>query len=268
MKNISIGLFLTACGTTTDKDTPDVEETLDLDASVVEVFRVPERPWDIAQHPDGRIFCSSQAGSKLYTWDPSTETRVELLGNFTDIQALSFDNETLFFTTTDYGVTGSLSTWNGAESTVLHTQADDGTLFRWPVDLLPSPDSGWIIADLEAPGLFIVSSTDTVSFISAGSTTPEALAFQSPYLYIGGSDGVFRMEWPDGEPEQIDDRPARSLEIVQEEVWAGNSEQGIYIVNGPSVGLTQAARAGSLLWTGQGLYFSDKVGESIWMATW
>ena len=276
MRIMVSGLFLVACLPTknsaeqSDEDISDsgLDEVLDIGATVEEAFRVPERPWDLAIHPDGRIFCSSQSGSKLYAWDPSTQLREEMTANFADIQALQFVENDIYYTTTQYGVTGSLSRMTEQQSEVLYTQADDGTLFRWPMDLLASPSGGWILADYEAGGLFLISSTGQVSFQTAGSNIPEALAFQHPYLYIGGEDGVFRQEWPNGNIEQIDDRPAHGLEIVEDQLWAGNSEQGVYIVGEGTLGFDQAARVGSLLWTGEHLYFADKVGEGIWKATW
>ena len=267
MKKISLGLFLTGC-TSPDKNIEE-DNVVDIGATIEEAFRVPERPWDLALHPDGRIFCSAQAGSKLYAWDPTTESREEMTASFNDIQALQFtSDDEIFYTTTEYGVTGSLSKMVGSQSEVLHTESDDGILFRWPADLIPSPEGGWVLADYEAAGLFVISPNGSVEFQQSGSSTPEALAFHEAYLYIGGEDGVFRKEWPDGAVEKIESRAALSLEVVENELWAGNSEQGIYIVDGASLGFDQAARVGSMLWTGEVLYFSDTVGEGVWKATW
>jgi len=276
MKYLVFGLILVACQNKNnspedESDTdlsPEQQEVYDIGATVEEAFRVPERPWDLALHPDGRIFCSSQSGSKLYAWDPSTQMREEIAANFADIQALVFAEEEIYYTTTQYGVTGTLSRMIGQQSEILHTQADDGTLFRWPMDLIRGPDGGWILADYEAGGIFWITVGGAVSFLPAGSNTPEALAYQSPYLYIGGEDGVFQKEWPDGPVQKIDQRAAHGLEMVEDELWAGNSAQGVYIVGEGMLGFDQAARVGSLLWTGEKLYFADKVGEGIWQASW
>jgi hypothetical protein len=271
MKNVYLGLYLSACTSDSlspEKNTDEETITIDIGAEVEEAFRVPERPWDLALSPNGHVFCSSQSGSKLYSWNPQTQLREESNANFADIQALQFKDDVIYYTTTQYGVTGTLSVMDGMQSEVLHTQADDGVLFRWPMDLISVPSGEWIIADYEAGLLFIISTTGEVTAENAGTNVPEALAYSDPYLYIGGEDGVFQMEWPNGAVEKIDDRAAYGLEIVDDELWAGNSNQGVYIVGGASLGFTQAARVGSMLWTGEILYFADKVGEGIWMASW
>ena len=68
-----------------------------------------------------------------------------------------------------------------------------------------------------------------------------------------------------GEPMSIDSRSGLSLVEVNGEVWSSNAELGIFVVGGNPVGLTQAARPGSLLNTSEGIYFADHVGEGVWL---
>ena len=241
-----------------------------LSISAEQAFRVPERPWDLAVHPNGDIYCTTQSGSKVYYWNPNTEVREETSVRFQDIQGLWItDEEDFYYTTTDYGVTGTLSVMVGHTKEVLYTQADDGTLFRWPMDLIPDPaDGGWILADYNAGVLFVIEDNGFVHTQFAGSQKPQALTYLDPYLYIGGEDGVFRINWPDGTPEQIDDRAAYGLVTVEHDIWGGNADDGVFIVTGDSLGLNEAARVGPLLATNDGLYFGDHVGEGVWFVAW
>ena len=89
----------------------------------------------------------------------------------------------------------------------------------------------------------------------AGSSKPQSLLFVDNTLYIAGEDGIFKQDWPTGTPQQIDDRTALALEWIDGSIWSGNSSDGIFEVEGHSVGLNQAARPGSLLMTESGLFF-------------
>ena len=73
------------------------------------------------------------------------------------------------------------------------------------------------------------------------------------------------MEWPNGDPRQIDERSGLALMEVNGEVWSSNAEQGVFLVGGSPIGLRQAARPGSLLNTSDGIYFADHVGEGVWL---
>ncbi len=238
-----------------------------------EVFRIPERPWDLTQTNQGMILCSAQGGNKVYAWDPNNQERTELNPPIPDVQNIfSHQDGTLYFTQTDNGVTGSLSMLIDREITSIATQADDGTLMRWPMDFVLLPTStannlGWIVADYGAGLLFVIDLNGNVQVSPSGSNKPQSLLFVDTTLFIGGEDGIFKMDWPNGTPEQIDARSGLTLEKVNDKVWSGNSNVGIFEVEGPIIGLQQAARPGSLLSTSDGIYFADHVGEGIWLHT-
>ena len=233
--------------------------------SATEMFRIPNRPWDLALSPEGLIYCSAQGGNTLYIWDPISETRTEFARSISDVQNILLDDTgTLYFTTTDNGVTGGLSMMEGNQPVVLHTQADDGTLMRWPMDFVKGPSQEWVIADFQQ-GLFVVDPSGSVTTKTAGSTKPQGLLFIEDTLFISGEDGIFSIRWPNGEPTQVDDRSGLALVEVNGEVWSSNSEHGVFIVGGNAIGLRQAARPGSLLNTSDGIYFADHVGEGVWL---
>ena len=229
-----------------------------------EVFRVPNRPWDLALSADGLIYCSAQGGNTMYIWDPTAEMRTEFPRSISDVQNILFDDDVLYFTRTDNGVTGDFSKMDGNQPIVLHTQADDGTLLRWPMDFVKSPNGEWIIADYKQ-GLFVIDANGSVTTTSARASQPQGLLFFEETLFVAGEDGIFSIEWPNGEPILVDSRSGLSLVEVNGEIWSSNSELGIFIVGGSPLGLTQAARPGSLLKTSDGIYFADHVGEGVWL---
>ena len=267
-------LALVACGnkdkdsTTSDADTMDTSietpETNVEPRTANEVFRVPNRPWDLALSTDGQIYCSAQGGNTIYVWDPIAEMRTEFPRSISDVQNILFDDDVLYFTRTDNGVTGDFSRLDGNQPTVLHTQADDGTLLRWPMDFVKGPNDEWVIADYKQ-GLFVIETNGSVTTAPAGTGQPQGLLFVENTLFVAGEDGVFSIEWPDGEPMSVDSRSGLSLVEVNGEVWSSNAEFGIFAVGGSPVGLTQAARPGSLLNTSEGIYFADHVGEGVWL---
>ena len=105
---LPIGLFLTSCtningysGETWDSSETSQGEHNDpqteISVEISEAFRVPERSWDLALHPDGRIFCSTQSSSTLYSWDQQTSDRDEELPPYRDLVALSIPSENDIF---------------------------------------------------------------------------------------------------------------------------------------------------------------------------
>jgi hypothetical protein len=230
-------------------------------------FAVPERAWDLAISDEGQVFCSAQSGGKLYSWDPAEQDRDEESDDMGGLRALAFSGPDLYMTLSDEGVTGSLSIRDGRYATVLHTQADDGTLFRDPVDLVAGPDGGWVLADYKAPGLFHVEASGAVVFLESGSSAPNGLAFEQDWLWIAGDDGIWRMDWPAGNPEFIDDRSANGLLMVDGVLWAASSADDIFLVGGRSIGGSELARPGSMVGAADGAVFvADRVGEDVWIA--
>ena len=250
-------------GSPSDSSTePSTEATVEQ-KEATEAFRIPERPWDLALAPDGRLYCSAQGGSKVYTWDPINQTRTESR-SLPDVQNILFDEEgTLFFTSTDNGVTGAFSKLEGNQIVELCTQADDGTLLRWPMDFVYTPDQEWIIADYQQ-GLFVLDAAGSVTTRPSGTGKPQSLLLVDSTLYIAGADGIFLMNWPAGSPERIDDRQGLALLEVNGAIWSSNAEVGLFEVGGSALGFNQAARPGSLLNTSDGIYFADHVGEGVW----
>ncbi len=228
-----------------------------------EAFDVPERAWDLAIAPDDLVYATAQGGGKIYTWDPSNDDRDELTDEVAGVRGIAFDGDQPWVTVTAEGVTGSLSRLDGRFAEEVHTQADDGTLFRDPIDFIAT-GGGWLIADHEAPGLFTVSASGAVTFADAGSTAPNALVESGGTVTIAGDDGIWQIAWPGGAAELVDERAAGGLIAVDGAIWAANSSDGIFEVGGSTQGGSEIARAGSMARAGDTLYVADQVGPTVW----
>ena len=241
----------------------DVPESLRMES----VFGVPERAWDLTISDSGVVFCSAQSGGKLYSWDPVEADRDEETDDLGGLRGLYAQGEDLYLTLSDFGVTGSLAIRDGRNAEVLFTQADDGTLFRDPVDLVSAPDGGWVLADYSAPGLFYVDADGAVQWMDAGTSAPNGVAFEEQWLWIAGEDGVWRKDWPNGTPQLIDSRPANAVALVGEAIWAASAADDIFVVGGSTLGGDNLARPGSMAVASDGsVYIADRVGEDVWRA--
>lgn len=227
-------------------------------------FEVAERPYDLAVHPDGRIFCSAQGGSRIYHWDPQTDVKSPINADFDEALALKFAGETMYYTTSDNGVTGALLKFDGNESSTIASQASNGTLFRWPMDLLHTPNGEWLLADYNAGVIFSVLENGQTTVHSSGSTTPETLAWADGFLYIGGEDGIWKKQWPDGEPEQLDSRSTYGLININGTIWATNSTDGVFPIGDVGSEQQDIARPSSPIYTENVLYVADRVGQGVW----
>ncbi|MEC7984171.1 MAG: hypothetical protein VX278_03345 [Myxococcota bacterium] len=243
-------------------DKEEIQEPQEIE-NIEKLFDVPEGPFDLALHPeDNRIFVSGNASGKLYSWDHS-ELREEV-GDYDDIQAIAFVESEFYYTITDNGVTGALVRGLGNDGQVVMTQSSDGTLIRWPTDIVVTPSGDILMADFNAGVVFSISPNEESTIHTVGSVSPETLCWLDGHLYIGGEDGIWRKEWPDGIASQIDTRPALALEVVNRQVYAANSSDGLFPIGGDAMLLSELARPGSLLFASDVLYIVDRIGRGVW----
>lgn len=247
-----------------EEDASDSASPASSDLSAWLAFEVPERPQDLAVHPDGRIFCSAQAGGLIYAWDPVKEDRDEEYDDLDDVVALAFDGEQLYLTQSDNGVTGGLYRLDGLDPVEIATQDDKGVLMREPEDLIADGAGGWLMADGDAGLVFQVAASGAVSSFSAGSSEPLTLLLDGSTLYIGGDDGIWSMDWPGGSPTAVESRAGLGLVIVDGVLWAANASEDLFIVGGAALGLDDAARPASMVRSDGVVYFADRVGQGVW----
>ena len=87
----------------------------------------------------------------------------------------------------------------GNTGEVIATSAGD-VMFREPTDLTRAPDDTWVLTDKTVQSLFVVDGSQT-TMRDAGVSEPSTITSDEQYIYVGGSNGVSRIEWPDGAPE-------------------------------------------------------------------
>ena len=274
---LTLGIFALACGSElklTDSAASNQSSESQSDNGGLQplngeiLFSVSERPWDLAMHPDGSVFCSAQTGGKLYAWSPESQEVEAIPGFFEGLVAIDFEDENLIYTSTADTNTGALNRFDLDSNvlTELSTQSDDGVLMRWPIDIAQGPDDSWFVADYNAQTVFHVTPTSTRT-IATGSTKPTSVLFVDETLYTSGDDGIFEWHLPTEESAQIDARPAAALHVVNGTLIAAGNPNAVFVVNGDPIGFEGPARHGSMVYNGEQLFLADRIGEGVWVAT-
>jgi hypothetical protein len=258
-------MLLLAIACTSPKQEDSAEATDPPEVDLEQAFSVHERPFDLALHPDGRLYCSGQAGGKIYAWTPGSETPEELNHSFGDVQSIAFVGEQLYLTTSEFGVTGSIAVLGESGVETIATQSEDGTLLRWPADMVSDGEGGLWIADFEAGALFHLGQEGSLGLHSSGSSSPEALAWWEGTLYIGGEDGIWSKEGT-GLPQQLSTAPAIGLATVDGNLWAVHPATGLFQPGQPPTPVSEIARPGSIVWMENAFYIADRVGQWVWKA--
>ena len=300
--------ILLSCTSSQKLDTSNSETIPPFDVETPkELVLIPERPQDMSISKDGAFFISSQTGDYLYrlqktideiqsmydqnTIDPQ-DIREEQTGDFNNILALEHIENNLFFTTTDFGVEGTLSwieSYNGIshQTQTLHTSSIEGTLIRNPIDLQQPLENMnlfsqqlWI-ADNEARALFSYEDNQ-LTVHSAGQERPEAICFgylnNREVLFIGGEEGIWYKEDSTALPTQISNIPALSLTYLPEhmELWIGNSTGILVLDLSKEISLFQVedayqlsnitSRVSRLTHQNNFIFFTDGIGEYVFVA--
>ena len=179
------------------------------------IFDVTGVPYDITETPEGVLYVSI-AENGIVEWDPAVNWPETLTERAGAIFGIHWHEGDLYYTTSVHRQEGSLSKLNGNTGEVLATASGD-TIFREPTDLTRTNDGAWVLTDKTLETLFVVRGNDT-TMMTAGVREPSSIAADDTFVYVGGSDGVSRIEWPNGSPEKIDDRPVNGLHIFQGEL--------------------------------------------------
>jgi hypothetical protein len=243
-RTLLLGLFLSACAsksTPTDSgtdsgstgsegsDPDDAVELEPVEVSAEALFDVTGGPYDLAIHPDGRVFCSIRE-SRLEVWDPAIGWTEEVSDDLGPIFGIALDGDDVYFTTSNHRQSGSLARLVQGEVEVLATAAGS-TIFREPTDLAQAPDGSWVLADKTLQTLIGVESSGEAWLVASPSEL-STLAFMGSTLYFGGEDGTWRMDWPDGEPEPVDNRSVNGLHAWQGSMWGTNIDSRVYEIAG------------------------------------
>ena len=234
--------------------------TIDAEA----LFDVTGGPYDLAMAPDGRLFISIQE-SRIDVWDPETAWVDEHTRRAGSVFGIAWHGEHLYYTTSNHRQSGALLRLDGREGTVLATAAGT-TLFREPTDLAMAPDGRWVVPDPTVGTLFVAASDgSTVEMMDPGVREPSTVAVDENAVYVGGADGVTRIEWPGGEPERIDSRPVNGLHAPGGDLLGAGPSWGAFEVGTDSEPMgNETMRLAGRMAGDDPLFVSDWGGATVW----
>ena len=228
------------------------------------VFDVTGGPYDITETPEGVLYVSI-AENGIVEWDPAINWPETLTERAGAIFGIYWHEGDIYYTTSVHRQEGSLSKLNGNTGEVLATAAGD-VIFREPTDLTRANDGAWVITDKTLETLFVVRGEDTTMY-DAGVREPSSITADDLYVYVGGADGVSRIEWPTGTPEKIDDRPVNGLHIFQGELLGTNTDWGVFRVgDGNRLGFEEMRIPGRMCGDTT-LYVTDWANSGVWSAS-
>lgn len=249
--------------TQSDEPPPDAPtEEVDIEP----LFEVTGGPYDLALSPDGRLFISIEE-SRIDVWDPETEWVEEHTDRAGSVFGIHWYEEHLYYTTSNHRQSGALMRLDGRDGTLL-ASASGSTVFREPSDLALAPDGRWVIPDPTVGTLF-VSSTDgsRVDMIDCGVEEPSTVAADDAFVYVGGTNGVVRIPWPDGTPESIDSRTVSGLHMHGSRLLAAGPEWGVFEVGTETrLGADEIRLAGRMVGDDT-LFVADWGGAAVWAVT-
>ena len=79
--------------------------------------------------------------------------------------------------------------------------------------------------------------------------------------------GIFEWNVTSEAHGQIDTRPAAALQIINGTLIASGNPNAVFVVNGEPIGFEGPARHGSMVYNGEQLFLTDRIGEGVWVAT-
>ena len=234
--------------------------TVDAEAA----FDVTGGPYDLAMAPDGRLFISIQE-SRIDVWDPETEWVEEHTRRAGSVFGIAWHEDHLYYTTSNHRQSGALLRLDGREGTVLASAAGT-TVFREPTDLAMAPDGRWVVPDPTVGTLFIATADGAnVEMMDPGVREPSTVAVDGNAVYVGGADGVTRIEWPGGVPERIDARPVNGLHAPGGDLLGAGPDWGAFDVGTDSEPMgNQTIRLAGRMAGHDTLFVSDWGGATVW----
>ena len=225
------------------------------------VFDVVGVPYDITQTPEGVLYVSIEENG-IVEWDPEVNWPEVLTERAGSIFGIHWYEGEIYYTTSDHRQSGSLSKLNGNTQEVLVTAAGD-VIFREPTDLVRTVDGAWVLTDRTLETLIVVRG-EAATMRDAGVREPSSITADENFVYVGGTDGVSRIAWPDGSPEKIDDRSVNGLHLFAGELLGTNSEWGVFRVgDGNRLGFEEMRIPGRMCGD-TALYVTDWANSGVW----
>ncbi len=269
-----VALLATACPPGTKPDdsaTSDDTDTHDSDTPVGEgeaeqVLYLEDGPGDLDIMDDGRVLVVTRYGGHVLAWTPGhdgTDTEQRSIAGLEGI--FVGDADTIWAAVSDGGIVGSVGWLEDHAMNAVADQADDGTLFRYPRDLVVAPDGMLLMADATVGALFRTDpSTGSTTAYYVEIASPRRLLFAGETLYVGGSDGIYTVDYPGSAATRVDGREAWGLLEQGGRVLATNAEAKVFEVGGASLGGAEIDLPGAMLAIDETLYVSDLGGRYLY----
>jgi hypothetical protein len=247
-------------------DLPPGDSDLPIgDAEAEQVLYVPDGPADLELGADGSLLVVTRYGGDVLAWTPGSKATDSVQRSIAGLEGVHRAAETLWAATSDGGIVGAVGWLEDSELQPVASQADDGTLFRYPRDLVLAPDGALLMADATVGALFrteLETGSTTAYYVEIAS--PRALLFDDGVLYVGGSDGVFTVDYPGSSATLIDPRPANALLAVGDRILASNADQKIFALDGASLGGADVGNPGGMAVIDDTLFVSDLGGRYLY----
>ncbi len=227
---------------------------------------VEDGPGDLDRLSDGRVLVVTRYGGHVLAWTQGIDGYDTYERSIAGIEGIFVGpDDTTWAAVSDGGIVGAVGWLEDSELVTVATQADDGTLFRYPRDLTLAPDGQLLMADATVGALFRsdpTSGATTAYYVDIAS--PRTLLFLDDTLYVGGSDGVYQVEYPGSAATRVDSREAWGLLEYDGRILVTNSEQKVFELGGASIGGAEIDRPGALLAIDDTLHISDLGGRYLW----
>ncbi len=264
------GTTTDSASTTTDTDLDDSESDDDEDdpgppdAPLIgsSAFQVTGGPYDLAMHPDGRVFCSIEDHG-VVAWD-GVEV-VDITDDLGPVHGIAIANEVLYFTTSNHEQAGSIGRFVDGEVEIFATE-HNSIPFREPIALAQAPDGTWVAPDPTVGVVWTVTEAGTTGQLPTSSAEPKTVTFDGSTLYIGGPDGIWTLQWPDGSPSLIDERAANGLHVARGQLWATNQRDHLFVPASDTQFAVSDAGVPARITGTDTLYIADWALADVWAA--
>ncbi len=264
---VLMAMLVIACDPKGEDDSADSEvgprdtDTTVGDGEAEQVLYLPDGPGDLDLSTDGEILIVSRYGGDVLSWtigSDGTDTEERSIAGLEGIWVRGGD--TIWAATSDGGMVGAVGWLEDSDMQPVATQADDGTLFRYPRDIALAPDGSLVMVDATVSGLFVSEpSSGATSWSTLEIASPRRLLFVGETLYVGGSDGIYTVEMATGAASRVDSREAWGLLEHEGRVLAANDDAKVFELGGDSLGGAEIERPGGMVAVDGTLYVSDLV---------
>jgi hypothetical protein len=253
---------------TDDTDTHETDTPVG-DGEAEQVLYLEDGPGDLDVMSDGRILVVTRYGGHVLSWTPGVDGTDTLQRSIAGLEGIFVgSDDTLWAAVSDGGIVGSVGWLESHDMVAVADQADDGTLFRYPRDVVMAPDGMLLMADATVGALFRTEpATGSTTAYYVEIASPRRLLFVGETLYVGGSDGIYTVDYPGSTATLVDGREAWGLLEQGGRVLASNADAKVFEVGGDSLGGAEIDWPGGMLAVDSTLYVSDLGGRYLYAMT-